>query len=280
MIKNLLVLALMCTGIAAQAQVAACCNISVNDQNHLLAMDESFAKTHAEPLPFKLADPKGEMITFKTTDGKDGQAYRVLPDTQTTKVVFMFHEWWGLNDYIKQEAERLQQELGNVTVYAIDLYDGQIATTTPEAQKLMSTLSDTRAKTIIAAALEMVGPKAQVSTIGWCMGGAWSLQAALLAGRQAKACVMYYGMPEQDINKLRTLNCDVLGIFGTQDNHISPTVVRGFQANMKKAGKKITVHNYDAVHAFANPSNPKYNKEYAADAHKKALAYLKARLKQ
>jgi carboxymethylenebutenolidase len=48
---------------------------------------------------------------------------------------------------------------------------------------------------------------------------------------------------------------------------------------MKKAKKKLTVYNYDADHAFANPSNPKFNKEFSADAHAKALAFLKSKLK-
>ena len=89
---------------------------------------------------------------------------------------------------------------------------------------------------------------------------------------------MYYGMPESNMAKLKTLNCDILGIFGTQDKYINPDVVKAFEANMKKAGKKVTVHNYNADHAFANPSNPKFNKEYTDDAHAKALAYIKQKL--
>ena len=46
---------------------------------------------------------------------------------------------------------------------------------------------------------------------------------------------------------------------------------------MKSAKKQVTIHNYDSFHAFANPSNTRHNKEYAQDAHAKAVAYLKAR---
>lgn len=264
---------------SASAQQSACCIRPVSEQNAELAMNANFASKHLEPAPFKLEKEKGQMITFKTEYGEDARAYRVTPDTQTLKVVFLFHEWWGLNDYIKQEAEKLQAALGNVTVYAVDLYDGKLATSIPEAQKYSSELSDTRARDIIHSLHKMVGDKAQIATMGWCMGGAWSLQAALMLGKQAKACVVYYGMPEQDINKLKTLNCDVLGIFGTKDQHINASVVSGFEINMKKAGKKLTVHRYNADHAFANPSNPKFNQEYTKDAYAKATAFLKARLK-
>lgn len=257
----------------------SCCTMSVNDKNNLLAMNESFASTHLAPEPFKLENPKGSMITYKTPDGKTAHAYMVKSDKQSNKVLFVFHEWWGLNDYIKREADNFAKELGNVTVYALDLYDGEVATTTPEAQKLMGAMKEERTKAIIQGAIQYVGADKKIASIGWCMGGAWSLQSALLEGKQAIACVMYYGMPEQDVKKLETLNCDVLGFFGTQDNFINPTVVKTFEENMKKAGKHIKTTSYDAVHAFANPSNPKYNKTAADDAHTKAITYLKERLR-
>ena len=47
---------------------------------------------------------------------------------------------------------------------------------------------------------------------------------------------------------------------------------------MKEAGKTLTVKEYDADHAFANPSNPKYAKDAAADAEKITLDYFKSRM--
>ena len=253
--------------------------MTLAEQNNLLAMNSDFVTSHLPPLPFTLEDPKGQIVLFKTPDGKNGRAYVVKCNKPTDKVVFMFHEWWGLNDYIKREADKLRNELGDVDVYALDLYDGDLATTPEEAQKLMMGLKDERAGAIIKGALAMAGSKVKIVSIGWCMGGGWSMQSALLEGKQAVGCVMYYGMPEQDLKKLKTLNCDIIGFFGTQDKFINPDVVKKFQDNMKTAGKKIEVHSYDAVHAFANPSNPKYDKASADDAHAKAVLYLKERLK-
>jgi carboxymethylenebutenolidase len=90
---------------------------------------------------------------------------------------------------------------------------------------------------------------------------------------------MYYGMPEKSVVRLKTLNCEVLGIFAKQDQFINAELVKTFEANMKAANKKLTVCNYEADHAFANPSNPKHNKEFAADAHAKALKFLTEKLK-
>ncbi len=275
--KLLLLLAVAYSSLSAQNN--SCCKISMNDENNLLAMNESFAKTHLPPVPFTLQNPKGNMVPFKTADGKPAHAYVVKSEKPATKVLFVFHEWWGLNDYMKEEADKLQAELGDVDVYALDLYDGNVATTVTEAQKYMGEMKEVRSMAIIKGAVDLVGKKVSIASIGWCMGGAWSLQAALAEGKQAVACVMYYGMPEKDIKKLKTLNCDVFGVFGTQDKFINPVVVKTFQENMQKADKKLAVHNYDADHAFANPSNPKYNKPFADEAHVKAVAYLKERLK-
>ncbi len=276
--KNI-VLLLLCVNGSISAQTPSCCSAPMSDQNRMLAMNEEFAKSHLAPTPFFLQNSQGNMVSFKTPDGKTGRAYYVKSDQPTDNVLFVFQEWWGLNDYIKQVADKYKEELGNVNIYAIDLYDGKVATTPEEAQKYMSELKDDRANAIIQGAIEYVGSGAKIATIGWCLGGGWSLQAALIGGKKTVGCVMYYGMPEKNIERLKGLNCDVIGFFGSQDKFINPDVVKAFQEDMWKAGKNLTVHNYDAVHAFANPSNPKFNKEYAEDAHEKALAYLKKKFK-
>jgi carboxymethylenebutenolidase len=76
------------------------------------------------------------------------------------------------------------------------------------------------------------------------------------------------------------LQTDILGIFAEKDAFINVETVKAFEAKVKEAGKTITVYNYVAVHAFANPSNPEYNAQAAKDAYEtKVLPYLKARLK-
>jgi carboxymethylenebutenolidase len=261
------------------AQTRSCCSISSSESFARLSKDPVFQASHLAPLPFSYTPDKGAMVAFSTPDGKEGHAFEVKPAKAGNKIVFMFHEWWGLNGYIKQEAEKLQEELGDVTVYAIDLYDGKIADNAKDAATYMGEVKEERAKAIIQGALNRAGKNAKIYTIGWCFGGGWSMQASLLAGKQADGCVMYYGMPEKEEAKLKNMHAPVLGIFGTQDKWISPAVVAEFEKNMKAAGKKLSVKSYDADHAFANPSNPKYNKEFSADAHKLVLEFYKTHMK-
>lgn len=256
----------------------SCCMLNTGNANAVLAMNESFAKQHAEPLAFKLEKPLGELIEMPAKDGKSAKAYFIKSKKKSNKYLFVFHEWWGLNDHIKRESEHLYNSFKNVNIIAIDLYDGGLAATREEAQKLVGGLDDARARAIIKAAFDYAGTNAEVATYGWCMGGAWSLQAALIGGNSVDACVMYYGMPEMDVEKLKTLQTDVLGIFAEKDNHINVETVKSFEAKMKEAGKDIVVYNYVAEHAFANPSNPQYNAEATKDAFIKASAYLSKRL--
>ena len=225
---------------------------------------------------FVLNNGTGKMISYKTLDGKESNAYEINAENKTN-VVFVIHEWWGLNDYIKQEAEKIAKETG-ARVIALDLYDNKVASVKDSASKYMQSVKKERAEAIIKGALNYVGTQTKVSTIGWCFGGGWSMQTALLAGKQSKACVMYYGMPEEDLNKLKTLNAPVLFVFAQKDQWINKEVVSKFEENMKKSGKRLTVKSYDAEHAFANPSNPHFNKTFSEDAFHEAMNFIKNNL--
>jgi carboxymethylenebutenolidase len=259
-------------------QVASAPAASASESFAMLVDDKSFVNKHEEPLAYTF-EGGGEKVSFKTPDGKEGFGWEFKAKKKTKNYIFVIHEWWGLNDYIKKESENIFNTLGNVNVIALDLYDGQVATTREDAGKYMQSVKTERASAIVKGAMEYVGKKAKVGTIGWCFGGGWSLQASLLMGKQAKACVIYYGMPEKDVEKLKTLNPDVLGIFASQEQWISPKVVTEFEENMQKAGKKVTIKNYDADHAFANPSNPKYNKAFADEAMAMSVAFFRERLR-
>lgn len=275
--KIIFMLAAMVHCLILQAQMpVSCC--SPTQQFALLANNENFRAIHKTPKPFILHNAKGETIHFTAADGKEANAYLVKSPRKSKNYLLVFHEWWGLNDYIKQMSDKLQQDLGNVNVIALDLYDGKIATSPEEAGKYMQEVSDTRARAIISGALKYIGSQAKIYTIGWCFGGGWSLQATLMAGKQAGGCVMYYGLPENNINKLKTLSCDVLGIFADKDDWITPALVSQFKADMDKAGKKLILHHYNAYHGFANPSAPQHNGPATQEAYGFVLQFLKARL--
>lgn len=256
----------------------SCFTTEIMDQFKAEASTASFAMMHDNPIPYVAADPLGKPVTFKAADGTNAMGYEIRSKKKSNKWLFVIQEWWGLNDYIKKESETYYNDLEDVNVIALDLYDGKIAATADSAMKLIQSVKTDRLESIIKGAIAYAGTDAKIYTVGWCFGGMWSLQSTLLAGKQAAGCVMFYGRPENNIEKLKTLNCDVIGFFGNKDRSPSPEVVNKFEADMQTAGKKLIANKYDAGHGFANPSNPVFNKEAAADAHAKAVAFLKERM--
>jgi len=241
--------------------------------------EENFKNAHPTPVPFKLTDGKGKMVTFKTSDGTDGIAYEVKSDNSTNNWVLVFHEWYGLNDYIKKESEEIASKYGNVNVLAIDLYDGKVATNNDEAVKYMQSVTNERAVNIINGAKDYASSGAVFATIGWCFGGSWSNQAAIELGDKCAACIIYYGMPEQNKDRLAKLKAPVLGIFAKQDKRITTEIAIKFEEDLKNLGIPAAIHHYDAVHGFANPSNPKHDQDATKDAKEKTYAFLKEKMK-
>ncbi len=278
LLLNILVLA----GIAAFGQQKMACCVkqpSATRRFAMLASDKSFRMAHANPKAYHFQSDVGKAITYKTPDGASANAFEFKAKKPTSNYLLVIHEWYGLNDFIKHESERIYKELGDVNVIDLDLYDGKVAATREDAGKYMQAVKDDRAQAIIKGAIAYAGPKARIATLGWCFGGGWSLQATLLAGKQAAACVMYYGMPEQSVDRLKTLHTDVLGNFANKDQYINTRIVAQFKANMETAGKKLYLHQFDADHGFANPSNPIYNSEATREANAYTLVFLKQRLR-
>lgn len=274
---TMLIASLVCF---AQGDAITVCHTSATDKFAMFASNENFNAEHPNPLPYRhISQEGGKMITFKTPDGQQANAYFLEAKSKTNNWIFVFQEWWGLNEHIKKQSDQLYKDLGNVNVLALDMYDGKVATERESASSYMQQFRQERGDAIVKGALGYAGKSARVGTIGWCFGGGQSLQASLAAGTQAAGCVIYYGMPVDDVERLKTLRADVLGIFASREKYISPEIVKKFESNMRAAGKKLTVKSYDADHGFANPSNPIYDRNATEDAYENTLAFFRERLK-
>ncbi|MCZ8355095.1 MAG: dienelactone hydrolase family protein [Cyclobacteriaceae bacterium] len=265
----------------AQDNITVCHTPSTEKFAHF-ASNDNFNNEHPMPRVYKhVSQAGGEMIKFTCADGSTGNAYLLKAKKNTNNWIFVFQEWWGLNDNIKRQAEDLYNSLGNVNVLAIDMYDGKVATDRENAGKFMQEFKQERGNIIVSGAIAYAGKNARIGTVGWCFGGGQSIQAALTAGNQTAACVMYYGMPEENVEKLKNLNSDVLFIFAEKDQWINKDVVSRFEQNAKAAGKNLTVKSYNAAHGFANPSNPMgaFDENAYKDAYAATVAFFKARLK-
>jgi carboxymethylenebutenolidase len=256
--------------------VIECLNMETQQAYQLEASTPAFAKLHISPMTVNPTDLAGTMIQFDAADGKKANAYFIPAKKKSNKWLIVIQEWWGLNDNIKMEADQYFKDLGDMNVIAVDMYDGKVAATPDSAMKLMRGADMNRMTAIIQGAIKHAGSKASIYSVGWCFGGMWSLQTAILAGPQAKGSVMYYGRPETNMEKLKSIQCDIIGFFGNKDQAPSPAMVDAFEQNMKEAGKNLNVNRYDAGHGFANPSNPSFNAAAKTDSYAKAISFLKA----
>src|SRR5436309_7370338 len=197
--------------------------------------------------------------------------------------VIAIHEWWGLNDWVKEQASKLVDQ--GYAALAIDLYRGKVATTPDMAHEIMRGVPEDRAKRDLHAAFEFLSSqpnvkKDRIAAIGWCMGGGYSLDVALQEPTLA-ADVINYGHLAVDAESLKKINASILGIFGGKDRGIPVEDVKKFEQQLKQMGKKVEIVIYpDAGHAFENPNNKEgYRSDDAADAWKRTLDFLKRTLK-
>ena len=260
------------------AQDKSCCSTEKEVSFASFSEEKEFRDIHQIPAAFTLKDAMGTMITFKTKDGKTANGYFVKSEKKSDKFIFVFHEWWGLNDYIKKESDELKKNLGDVNILAIDLYDGKVADNREDAAKYMQSVIQERALNIVSGAIDFAGEDSKIGTIGWCFGGGWSLQASIMLGKQGSACVMYYGIIENTPETFKALNAPVLGIFAEKDGWINPEVYGNLEKNLKTAGKKVTIKSFNADHAFANPSNAKFDEAATNEAKNLTIKFFNENL--
>jgi carboxymethylenebutenolidase len=200
---------------------------------------------------------------------------------EPTPAVIMIHEWWGLNEYIKNQADLLAKE--GYVVLAVDLYQGEVATTPDRSRELSSSVRNNPASAIdnlqsavnYVKSLEMVDGS-RIASLGWCFGGDWSLQLALNSSENPLAAtIVYYGRPVTDTASLSSISWPILGIFGNQDQVIPVESVKQFASALNASSITNDIYLYEGVgHAFANPSGDTYAPKETADAWQKTIGFL------
>ena len=236
----------------------------------MVLADPGLARAAAEGL---------ETVSLTTPGGERVSAALALPAATPAPAVLLVHEWWGLNDQIKSVAAEFANQ-GYVAL-AIDLYGGKVADNRDDAKAYMGQVQDAAASATVAAWVDWLRARGDVTgklgSIGWCFGGGWSLNTALV--RPLDAAVVYYGRVNKTAADLASLGGPVLGHFATRDNWIDAAMVAGFETAMDAAGKAYSSHWYEAEHGFANPTQARYDAADAALAWERTLAFFDQHLR-
>jgi carboxymethylenebutenolidase len=264
------------------------------NQEGVHAQDSS-GKTNATMLSGDDASSQSGQLQNQSINYSDGSSgYLVYPGTtnvtgtsgqqqqQKLPAVVMVHEWWGLNDDIKEMADELASE--GYVVLAADLYNGEVAADPNRARELSSSVRENPEQAIsnLQSAVQYLTSlpnvnSSRIAALGWCFGGGQTLQLALNSEQHPLAAtVIYYGDLVNDTNELSKINWPVLGIFGDQDQSIPVESVNAFEQALNETGITNEIYIYPGVgHAFANPSGDNYAPEETADAWEKTLVFLK-----
>lgn len=226
---------------------------------------------------------KTEMAAYQSGD-ETVKAFLAVPDSPGRHPgIVVIHEWWGLNDWVKEQAQKFA-DLGYVAL-ALDLYRGKTASNPDMAHELMRGMPQDRAIRDLKAAFDYLASRPDVNhdkigSVGWCMGGGLSLQLAVHEPQLA-ACAVNYGSMPTDPADIQKIRAPVLGNFGAEDHGIPPDAVHAFEKAMKAVGKTIDVKIYDgAGHAFENPNNKAgYRQDAATDAWARMVGFFSKTLK-
>lgn len=230
------------------------------------------------------AAPPGKMTTYPSGT-EMVSAYVAAPEGVGRKpAIIVIQEWWGLNDFIKRKADEFAKK--GYVAFAPDLYRGKVATDPDTAHQLMRGMPEDRAIRDLKSAFDHLRSRddvdsTRIGSVGWCMGGGYSLALALEQPKLAGA-VIYYGRLVTDDAKIKSLVPPLLGNFGGKDEGIPPASVLEFARKAKAYGKSVDFKVYpEAGHGFASSSDPKtYRATDAKDADTRTDAFFARVLKK
>jgi carboxymethylenebutenolidase len=192
----------------------------------------------------------GQMIEFERPDGGRTRGWLASAGDDRPGVI-VIQEWWGLNDQICGVADRFARAGWNAL--APDLYQGRVAQAPDEANHLMTGLDFAGAthQDIRGAARRLASRGSKVAVMGFCMGGALTVAAAVHVP-EVSAAVSFYGIPPKEFADPAAIAMPFQGHFANRDDWCTPAAADALEQAMKAAGRTPEIHRYEAAHGFFN----------------------------
>jgi carboxymethylenebutenolidase len=219
----------------------------------------------------------GQHIDFKRPDGSDCRGY--FADAGAGKpAVVVIQEWWGLNDQICGVVDRFAR--AGFSALAPDLYHGRVTGDPDEASHLMTGLDFPGAthQDIRGAVDWLRARSSKVACMGFCMGGALTIAAAVhVPGLAAAVC--FYGIPPKEFADPANICVPFQAHFASKDDWCTPQAGDALEQAMRGAGQTPEIHRYEADHAFFNERRADvYNANHANQAWERTIEFLKRTL--
>ena len=218
----------------------------------------------------------GTMIEFARPDGAHTKGYLATAGQRRPGIV-VIQEWWGLNDQICGVADRFAR--AGYNALAPDLYKGRLTTQPDEANHLMTGLdfADATHQDLRGAAQHLQAQSGKLAVMGYCMGGALTIAAAVHVP-EFSAGVCFYGIPPKAFADPAKIRMPLQGHFANRDDWCTPAAVDDLERTSKTAGVRHEIYRYDAAHAFANERSAAYDVACANQAWERMAAFLGAQI--
>jgi carboxymethylenebutenolidase len=194
----------------------------------------------------------------------------------------VIQEWWGLNDNIKDIAQRFAGE--GFAALAPDLYHGKVVREPDEAQKAMMATDMNRASKELTKAADYLAsqPYTQgrgIGATGFCMGGGLALALAC-DSPQIKAVVPFYGGNPTPIDRVANIQGPVFAVYAEHDAWVNSAMREALESALRQHDKRYETKTYPGTeHAFFNDTRPDvYNEAASKDAWGKVLELFRANL--
>ena len=174
--------------------------------------------------------------------------------------VLVVHEWWGLNDFARKQAEKLAA-LG-YNVFALDMYGEGKVTAHPEkasewSKKVTGNIESWRKRALAGLEVLKKDPrtdKSRIAAVGYCFGGS-TVQQLAYAGADVAGVVSFHGSlisPPEDVTGGDTAK--ILICHGASDPMTKKAAIPGYISAMEESGIDWQMVMYGgAVHSFTNP---------------------------
>jgi carboxymethylenebutenolidase len=171
----------------------------------------------------------GTPVTFTRPDGQAAPAVVFHAASPGSPAIVLIQEWWGINEQICGTAQRLADEGYNVLIP--DLYRGKLASSSDEAGHLMGSLDfpDALFQDLAGAVRFAREHHGKVAVMGFCMGGALALAAAVHL-TELSAAVCFYGIPPEQLADPSKRSNPLLAHFADHDDWCTPERVQALEA--------------------------------------------------
>jgi carboxymethylenebutenolidase len=220
-------------------------------------------------------------VSFQSKSGSKIDGELAEPGgTGKAPTLVLIQEYWGLNDHIRDVAERFAKE--GFLVVAPDLYHGKTTKDATEAGKLMGNLDTAAAVQDIAGAVSFLKEhprgNGKVGVVGFCMGGALSFASACFIPGLS-AVVPYYGIPPAEKVDYAKVTAPILTHVATRDEWVTIPKVEAIKKQLDARNQPMEIHVYEADHAFANDTRPEVHDPASTKlAWDRTIAFLKKHL--